>query len=74
MWLKVIIIGLLLFGVYKLFGGKLLPGKASGKPSQKDVQNMVECDMCGAYVSDKDVIIFSGKHYCSLECKNNSKV
>lgn len=70
MWFKVIIFGLILFGVYKLFGGKLL----SSKSSQKDVQNMVECDTCGAFVSEKDLIRFGSKHYCSIECKNNSKV
>jgi len=70
MWLKVIIFGLMLFGLYKLFGGKLL----SSKTSQEDVQNMIECDTCGAFVSENDLIRFNGKHYCSKECKNNYKV
>ncbi|MDD5406623.1 MAG: PP0621 family protein [Sulfurovaceae bacterium] len=66
MLLKFIIIGLLFFGIYKLFGGKLLPTT----PSQKDVQNMLECDTCGTFVSEKDMIRFSGRFYCSKACKD----
>lgn len=70
MLLRIILIGLVLYAVYKLFGGKFLSSKSAGN----DAQNMVECDACGAYVSEKDSIRFSSRHYCSIECKNTPKV
>ena len=57
-WLIVL---LLIVGVY-LF---LRPKKQS---CQKQEEIMLECQECGTYVSSKESINKSGKHYCSNEC------
>lgn len=34
---------------------------------------MVECDICGTYVSEREMISTKGKHYCSQECLRSGK-
>jgi uncharacterized protein len=75
MWLKLLIIGAILYGLYRLAGGRLLPeakGKGSGdgggdEPVESG-EELVECGRCSTYVVKKEAILFRGKYYCSAEC------
>lgn len=60
-WLLVIV---LIVGIYYFFIRK--PRKKESLKKQEEI--MVECEKCGIYVSSKEVIIQSGKYYCSKEC------
>jgi len=77
MLLKLIVIGAVLYGLYRLAGGKLLPERGSGKsaPSRKgsaeekeEEDTLVECSSCSTYVVKKEAIFYKGKYYCSKEC------
>jgi len=76
MLLKLIIIAIVLFAVYKLVGGKLpeIGGrKKDATPKEEDKKKiqedtLVECEKCGTYVTYKESIIVKGKIYCSKEC------
>ena len=75
---KLIILGLVLYGVYILFirDGNLLEqmkeknrGTAGGKgKKQEDVETVVECHKCGVYVSVDEAILKDGHYYCSKKC------
>ena len=75
MWLKLLIVGAILYGLYRLAGGRLLPEKksnnASGSGDNSPVESgeeLVECAKCSTYVVKKEAILFKGKYYCSAEC------
>ena len=75
MLLKLLIIGAIFYGLYRLVGGRLLPekkrGGASSKGSQAPIEageELVECAKCSTYVVKKEAILFKGKYYCSPEC------
>ena len=77
MLLKLIIIGAVLYGLYRLAGGKLLPEKGLGKSASSskestdekgDENTLVECSRCSTYVVKKEAIFYKGKPYCSKEC------
>jgi len=73
MWLKLIIIGALLYGGYRLLGGrvKLPEFRKSSEAEAADAQDeetLVECVVCSTYVVKKEAIYFRGKPYCSREC------
>ena len=77
MLLKLILIGAVLYGLYRLAGGKLLPEKGFGKgnvPSEgekggkEEEDTLVECSRCSTYVVKKEAIFYKGKYYCSREC------
>lgn len=40
---------------------------------QNDNQTMLECDVCGIYVSSQDCLRYQEKHYCSIECMQKDK-
>lgn len=42
--------------------------KHENQTSQIDSDEMFECDVCGTYVSEREMITARGKHYCSQEC------
>lgn len=42
--------------------------KKSKKKDNTEVEQMVECEECGTYISPNEGIIKSGKYYCSKEC------
>jgi len=54
--------------IYKLLGGKLPTIGKSADEKKLDDDTLVECEKCSTYVTVKESIIVSGKHYCSKEC------
>ena len=70
MILKLILFGLIIYGLYRLMGGSLLPNKKSKKESNPELpeDTMVECQKCSTYVSISEAIKYKGKYYCSAEC------
>ena len=76
MLLKLILIGAVLYGLYRLAGGRLLPSgglkKAAkgGKDAPEEIEDdlLVECETCSTYVVRKEAILYKGKYYCSREC------
>jgi len=72
MWLKLIILGAVLYGLYRLAGGRVkLPefSKKSEPPKEpEDEETLVECHHCATYVVKKEAIFYKGHYYCSREC------
>jgi uncharacterized protein len=75
MLLKLLIIGAIFYGLYRLVGGRLLPEKKRESASSKGGQTptevedeLVECAKCSTYVVKKEAILFKGTYYCSPEC------
>ncbi len=76
MLLKIILFGLILFVVYRLFGGRLptFGGQRNETLSKEekrkiDQDTLVECAKCGTYVTYKESIARGEKIYCSKECQ-----
>ncbi len=71
MLLKLLIIGALLYAIYRFFGGRILADKRDSIDSNdnsQDSETLVECSECSTYVVKKDAIYYKGKWYCSKEC------
>ncbi|WP_457606904.1 PP0621 family protein [Nitratifractor sp.] len=75
MLLKLIFLGAIFYGLYRLMGGKMLPEKWSRKvnsreekDTKEEEETLVECEKCSTYVVKKEAIFFKGKYYCSREC------
>jgi uncharacterized protein len=73
MWLKLLIIGGILYALYRFAGGRILPpksGKASPDLREEEgaEETLVECAECSTYVVRKEALVFKGKFYCSREC------
>jgi len=73
MWLKLLIIGGVLYALYRFAGGRILPrrDKSSSPDSpvpEEDGDTLVECSRCSTYVVKKEAFLFKGKYYCSREC------
>jgi len=66
MWLKLILIGVILYYLYKAFGGKFELPKGK-KESVDDENTLVECCKCSTYITKKEAIFRGGKYYCD-EC------
>ncbi len=64
MIIKLIVLGVVLYGVYFIFFKK--PGMLKNK--YEDSETVVECEECGVYISTKEAIMKDGKQYCSKEC------
>ncbi|WP_456391620.1 PP0621 family protein [Nitratifractor sp.] len=79
MWLKLLIIGGVLYALYRFAGGRILPGRQSSaaakaeENAESDEETLVECDRCSTFVVKKEAIFFKGKYYCSPECLEKSK-
>jgi uncharacterized protein len=70
MILKLIILAVVAYYVYKFFGGKLPSFEnSSSSDSKKDVDTMVECEGCSTFISSSEAFIIKGKYYCD-ECAN----
>jgi len=71
MFLKLLILGGLLYALYRFAGGKL-PSLGKGSREETDPEGeeetLVECAECGTYVVKKEAIFYKGKYYCSREC------
>ena len=64
MFLKIILLLIVGFILYKMFGGKFALPR-----SKDDSQTMVECDKCGAFVSQDEIKKIDDKFYCA-ECRS----
>lgn len=68
MIVKLLLLGVVLFGVYLLFFKKDREKNIKDKKHDEITDTMVECPTCGTYVSKEDGILSSGKYFCSQEC------
>jgi uncharacterized protein len=76
MLLKLLIIGGVLYALYRFAGGTLLPRKGKGKEKsptkgetpKEDEETLVECAHCSTYVVKREAIHYRGRYYCSREC------
>ncbi|WP_456430864.1 PP0621 family protein [Nitratifractor sp.] len=70
MLFKLIVVGAVLYGLYRLAGGTLLPKKPKNQPEETndDGDTLVECKTCGTYVVKKEALFYKGEWYCSREC------
>jgi len=72
MWLKLLIVGGILYALYRFAGGRILPERkdtAQKSPEEPgEEETLVECDKCSTYVVKKEAIFYHGKYYCSAEC------
>jgi uncharacterized protein len=69
MFLKLVLLAVVAFFVYRFFGGKLPSFGRSAQQKQLDEDTLVECKSCKTYVTVKESIIKNGDYYCSVECK-----
>ena len=69
MLLKIILVLIVLFGLYKLFGGRL----PQRNKKEIDAQTLIECQKCGTFVAQKEALVSRGKYYCSRSCKISAK-
>lgn len=63
MLLKIILFLIIGFALYKMFGGKFTLPR-----SKDDSKTMVQCDECGAFVSEDETRVVDDKVYCS-DCR-----
>jgi len=70
MVVKLLILGVVLFGVYLIFFKKNREKDISNqkKKNEEITDTMVECPKCGTYTSKDDAILSNGKYFCSKEC------
>lgn len=68
MIVKLLLLGVVLFGVYLLFFKKDREKNIKDKKNDEITDTMVECPTCGTYVSKEDAILSSGKYFCTQEC------
>ena len=61
--LKIILFLIIGFALYKMFGGKFTLPR-----SKDDSKTMVQCDECGAFVSEDETKVLDDKVYCS-DCR-----
>ncbi len=76
MLFKLIILGAIAYGIYRLMGGRILPQKKSNDSSDNKKlpdDTMVECDSCDTYVSVSEAIKYKDKYYCCAECLQKKK-
>lgn len=67
MILKLLLLGVVIYGVYFFFFKKKSVSKGSSS-SKGDSSSMVECKQCSTFVSIDEAIISNGDYYCSDEC------
>ncbi len=68
MLIKIILLLILIYLLYKAFGGELkLPQKKSSV-DESDANTLVECCKCGVYITQKEAVKKGKCHYCQ-ECK-----
>ncbi len=68
MILKLLLILLIVYGLYKLLGGEIaLPKKKHNKVNSEDDNTLLECSKCHVYITKKEAIIKKGKIFCD-EC------
>lgn len=68
MILRLILLLLFLFFLYRLFGGKMPSLRKSKEEKRIEENTLVECNTCHTFVTVKESFISNGKYYCSKEC------
>jgi len=69
MIVKLLILGVVLFGVYLLFFKKGREKDIQNKKKNDEITDtMIECPKCGTYTSKDDAILSNGQYFCSKEC------
>ncbi len=63
---KIIILGVLLYLLYKALGGEFKLAQKKGS-REEDENTLVECKKCGIYITEKEAIRKNGFFYCQ-EC------
>jgi late competence protein required for DNA uptake (superfamily II DNA/RNA helicase) len=66
MVLKIIFLVAVIYFLYRLFGGRILPKKKENKDIE-DENTLVECCKCGIYITKKEAVKKFDKYYCN-EC------
>jgi len=71
MILKLIAIAVVLYYIYKFFGGKL-PNFSVDMANQKEAKKLdddtlVECEKCSTFITVKESLLIGSKYYCD-EC------
>ncbi|SFV66450.1 hypothetical protein MNB_SV-13-1121 [hydrothermal vent metagenome] len=69
MFLKLLILAVVLFLIYRFFGGKLPTFGRSVHQKKLDDDTLIECEKCSTYVTVKESLLSNGHYYCSLECQ-----
>jgi uncharacterized protein len=68
MFLKLLLVAIILYFIYRAFGGKIsIPKKSTNKEKEIEENTLVECSKCGVYITYKEAIKKDGKIYCN-EC------
>jgi polyferredoxin len=68
MILKIIVVAVVLYILYKALGGNFkLPTKKSKESVEKEDNTLVECCKCGVYITQKEAIKKGDCFYCQ-EC------
>ena len=66
MVLKIILILIVIYFLYRFLGGKFsLPKRENSSSSIDDENTLVECSKCGVYITQKESIKIENKIYCS---------
>lgn len=78
MILKILLIVGVVAAVYFLFFKAKPDAKVTKKTTKKgakspEVEDMVECVVCGVYAEVHESILSNGKYYCSRECLKKGK-
>jgi uncharacterized protein len=69
MTVKLLLLGVVLFGVYLIFFKKNREKDIkNNKKNEEITDTMIECPKCGTYSSKDDSILSNGKYFCSKEC------
>ena len=69
MLIKIILLLVLLYLLYKAFGGEFkLPKKKSSSLDENDENTLVECCKCEVYITQKEAVKKGKLYYCQ-ECK-----
>ena len=71
MLFKLIILGAVIYGIYRFMGGELKLPQIGKDKKELDGDMMVECEKCGTFVAKREAIEYKGKLYCSKECLPN---
>jgi uncharacterized protein len=69
MFLKLLLLAIVGFLIYRFFGGKLPQFGRSAHQKKLDEDTLIECKKCNTYVTVKESLIIDGEYYCSIECK-----
>jgi uncharacterized protein len=66
MLVKLLVLGAVLYLVYKIFFNKKI--KDGSKSTKDEIDTMEQCPSCKVFIAREDSILSNGKYYCSKEC------